>query len=117
MGHILVIEDDPTVRDVVQYALTCAGHAVRTVPDGPSGIASALSDPPALVILDFKMPRMDGGEVLRTLKDLRPNLPVFFFTVLGDFGDRSALAEADACFVKSSDLRPLIDAVSRAVGA
>ncbi|MBI5446477.1 MAG: response regulator [Deltaproteobacteria bacterium] len=117
MGHILIIEDDPTIRDVVQYALTSAGHAVRTMPDGPSGIASAKADPPALVILDFKMPIMDGGEVLRVLKNFQPDLPVFFFTVLGDFADRSALSEADACFVKSSDLTPLIDAVSRAVAA
>jgi CheY-like chemotaxis protein len=116
MARILVIEDDATIRDVLQYALAAAGHSVRTAADGFAGILSVEEDPPELVILDFKMPRMDGSSVLRRIKKSRPDLPVFFFTVYGDFPDKRGLSEADGCFVKSSDLSPLLEAVARAVG-
>lgn len=117
MGHILVVDDNPGVREVVRHALMQAGHAVRTAADGPSGLSAALEETPELVILDVKMPGMDGPEVLRELKRLRADLPIFFFTVLGDFSDKTDLAEADGCFVKSSDLAPIVDAVSRVLAS
>jgi CheY-like chemotaxis protein len=115
MARVLVVDDNACIRELLQYSLTLAGHTVRTVPDGPSGIASAREDPPEVAILDVKMPGMDGIEVLRALRRLQPNLLVFFFTVYGDFCNKPALAEADGCFVKSAELTPLVEAIARAV--
>ena len=114
--RVLVIDDDAGVLEVLRLVLTEEGHDVRAMPDGPSGVALAQEDPPDVAILDFRMPGMSGVEVLRALKRLRPSLPVFFHTVYGDFGGKSELDEADYCFVKSSDLSPVIKAVARAVG-
>ena len=62
------------------------------------------------------MPGMDGTQVPRTLKGIVPALPVFLFTVYGDFPDKLAdITGADGCFVKSGDLSPLIQALDRAV--
>jgi CheY-like chemotaxis protein len=115
MARILVIEDNSSVREVLAYVLTREGHVVRTAPDGPSGIASARENPPEVVILDYSLPGMEGPEVLKVLKTLRPSFPVFYFTVHGDF-DKPALAEADACFLKSSDFTPVIEAIARVGG-
>ncbi len=115
MARILVIDDQPLIRKLLHIDLSLAGHAVTESPDGPSGIAEALENPPDVVVLDFKLPGMDGAEVLRALKARQPRLPVFFFTVYGDFGNKQALAEADGCFVKSGDLTPLREAIARAV--
>ena len=115
MARILVIEDDSLVREVVRHALIEAGHDAATMPDGPSGITSAKEARPAAVVLDLKLPGMDGKQVLRALKELYADLPVFLFTVYGDFHHKLDVPEADGCFVKSADLTPLIQAVGRAV--
>lgn len=111
MARVLVIEDNSSVREMLRYVLTEEGHAVRTAPDGPSGIAAAREDPPEVVLLDYGLPGMEGPEVLQELKTLRPSFPVFYLTVYGDF-DKPALAEADACFVKASDLTPVLEALA-----
>jgi CheY-like chemotaxis protein len=112
-AHLLAIDDDPSVRRLLQFVLTEEGYRVTTASDGPSAIASAEKDPPDLVILDFSMPGMGGAEVLRALKRRRPSLPVFFLTVYGDFPEKTELTEADCCFVKSSNLTPMIEAIAR----
>lgn len=114
-ARVLVIEDNPLVREVLRLELAEAAYDVQTVADGPSGIAVAREDPPDVVVLDFRMPGMDGTQVLRALKELRPDLPVFFYTVYGDFA-KPALAEADGAFVKAADLTPLFEALGRATG-
>ncbi|MBE0617314.1 MAG: response regulator [Proteobacteria bacterium] len=112
-ARILVIEDNPLVREVLRLELTEAGHAVEAVPDGAAGIDAAQTDPPDAVVLDLKLPGMDGKACLRLLKERHPGLPVFVFTVYGDFAQRVDLPEADGCFVKSANLSPLLEALGR----
>jgi CheY-like chemotaxis protein len=65
---ILVIDDDPTIRDLVAAALTAADFDVLTAADGPSGIELAQSAQPALILLDMMMPGMDGISTCERLK-------------------------------------------------
>lgn len=116
MAHILVIDDDPGVREMLRLVLTAEGYEVRAAADGVAGIASVKESPPSLVILDVSMPGASGTEVLESLRRLHPGLPVFFLTVYGDFSDRTELDAADCCFVKSADLTPLLKAVARTLG-
>ena len=114
--RVLVIDDDPSVREVVGHELLDAGFMVRSAPDGPSALALAREEMPDAVVLDLRLPGMDGREVLRRLKGFAPRLPVFVFSVHGDFPSRVAdLSAADGCFAKSADLTPLIQAIGRAV--
>ncbi|MDT8395755.1 MAG: sigma-54 dependent transcriptional regulator [bacterium] len=77
---ILVIEDDQSMRWVLEKSLAREGHFVTTAPDGRSGLAAALEVTPDLVILDILMPDIDGLTVLRKLKESRPQVPVLIIT-------------------------------------
>ncbi|MBI5444809.1 MAG: response regulator [Deltaproteobacteria bacterium] len=116
MPRVLLVEDNPIVLEVVRYTLAEAGYAVRGVSDGPSALAAAQEEEPSAVVLDLKLPGMDGREVLRKLKATHPRVPVFVFSGRGDSADVVAeLAGVDGCFAKSADLSPLIRALGRAV--
>jgi two-component system nitrogen regulation response regulator GlnG len=77
---ILVIEDDQSMRWVLEKSLTKEAYSVTTAPDGRSGLAAALEMNPDLVILDILMPDIDGLTVLRKLKESRPQIPVLIIT-------------------------------------
>src|ERR1700753_567684 len=79
MAKITLIDDDENIVASVSLALESHGHKVQAFYDGASGLASLESDPPDLAILDVKMPRMDGMEVLRRLRQTT-ELPVIMLT-------------------------------------
>jgi two-component system, OmpR family, response regulator ChvI len=79
MAKITLIDDDENIVASISLALESHGHTVKTCYDGASGLASLESDPPDLAILDVKMPRMDGMEVLRRLRQ-SSELPVIMLT-------------------------------------
>ena len=79
MADITLIDDDENIVASVSMALESHGHKVKAYHDGVSGLEALQSDPPDLVVLDVKMPRMDGMEVLRRLRQTS-NLPVIMLT-------------------------------------
>jgi DNA-binding response OmpR family regulator len=85
--RVLVIDDDPTVSDVVRRYLERDGLTVEVVADGDAGLARALADPPDLVVLDLMLPGLSGLEVCRRLRAAGPT-PVVMLTALGDEADR-----------------------------
>ena len=85
--RILVVDDDPTVGEVVARYLEHAGYAVTVVADGQVALDKALADPPDLVVLDLMLPGLDGLEVFRRLRARFP-VPVVMLTALGDESDR-----------------------------
>jgi DNA-binding response OmpR family regulator len=86
-ARVLVVEDDPTVRDVVVRYLLHEGHDVDAVGDGLDAIAAADARWPDLVVLDLMLPGIDGFEVCRRLREKAP-LPVIMLTARGDEVDR-----------------------------
>ena len=89
MGHrVLVVDDDPTVSDVVRRYLEQDGCAVRLAADGAGGLAAVAAERPDLVVLDLMMPGIDGIEVCRQLHHRLPGLPVIMLTALGEEADR-----------------------------
>jgi DNA-binding response OmpR family regulator len=89
-GRILVIDDDPTVAEVVAGYLTRAGHRVDRAADGIRGLALARAHRPDLLVLDLMLPGIDGLEILRRLRatDGGAELPVVLLTAKGDEADR-----------------------------
>jgi two-component system response regulator ChvI len=79
MAHITLVDDDENIVTSVSMALESMGHEVKAYFDGASGLQALESDPPDLVILDVKMPRMDGMEVLRRLRQTS-STPVIMLT-------------------------------------
>jgi CheY-like chemotaxis protein len=76
MAHVLVVDDDPTVSDVVRRYLQQDGCRVRLAPDGLAALAAVAAKCPDLVVLDLMMPGLDGLEVCRRLRFQLPGLPV-----------------------------------------
>ena len=93
---MLVVDDDPTVSDVVRRYLEQDGCQVRLVADGLSALAAVAADPPDLVVLDLMLGGIDGLEVCRRLRRERPALPVVMLTALGEEADRVVGLEVGA---------------------
>jgi DNA-binding response OmpR family regulator len=78
---VLVIDDDPDIRDVLRTVLEARGYRVDCAPDGEAGIVHALAHRPDVVILDMMMPRVSGFVVLERLKHQhRLGVPVIMLT-------------------------------------
>jgi DNA-binding response OmpR family regulator len=89
MGQrVLVVDDDPTVSDVVRRYLERAGIDVTLAADGPAALASFAADRPDLVVLDLMLPGIDGLEVCRRMRADDPDVPVVMLTALGEEADR-----------------------------
>ncbi|MFC9290813.1 response regulator transcription factor [Streptomyces sp. NPDC057052] len=86
-ARVLVVDDDPTVAEVVTGYLARAGHTVDRADDGPAALARAAAHRPDLVVLDLMLPGMDGLEVCRRLRGQGP-VPVIMLTARGDEDDR-----------------------------
>jgi len=67
--RILVVEDDPSVRGLLQTLLSAEGYDVTTASDGLAGLVKATSAPPALVLLDLMMPDLGGVRVLEEMRE------------------------------------------------
>ena len=108
---ILIIDDDPDVRSVVDITLRLAGFDVATAPDGETGLEEALKQRPDLILLDLMMPRMDGYEVCRRLRsDGRlSHIPVIMLTAKAQLTDKIAGLEygADDYVTKPFDTEEL----------
>src|SRR5471032_68805 len=79
MAKITLVDDDENIVTSVSLALESHGHTVKAYYDGATGLAALESEPPDLAILDVKMPRMDGMEVLRRLRRTS-DMPVIILT-------------------------------------
>ena len=85
--RVLVVDDDPTVAEVVSGYLDRAGYLVDRAADGPDALARAAAHRPDLVVLDLMLPGMDGLEVCRRMRGRGP-VPVIMLTARGDEDDR-----------------------------
>ena len=79
MPTIALVDDDRNVLTTVSIALQAEGFATRVYADGQTALKALLENPPDLAIFDIKMPRMDGMETLRRLRQ-KSDLPVIFLT-------------------------------------
>ena len=94
-GRIVIVDDDPTVADVVGRYLARDGHTVECVRDGHEALRRIAEQQPDLVVLDLMLPGIDGLEVCRRLRERWP-IPVVMLTALGDETDRLAGFEIGA---------------------
>jgi two-component system OmpR family response regulator len=84
---ILVVDDDPHIREVIRFALAKAGYRVEEAADGREALAACEARLPDLLVLDILMPEMDGTEVCRQLRS-RTKVPIVFLSSMDDEVDR-----------------------------
>ena len=84
---VLVVEDDPRISDVLEYALKAEGYEVQTAQRGREATDLVRRSPPSLIVLDVGLPDIDGFEVCRTVRKFS-DVPVIFLTSRSDEIDR-----------------------------
>lgn len=99
-----VVDDDDLFRESIERNLLAAGYTVRAFGDGHDFLAAIAAEPtPGVVLLDWKMPAINGIEVLHRLREQGVDLPVIFLTVLGDqIYEEAALAGGAVDFIEKS---------------
>ncbi len=109
MARILVIDDDPTVREVLRKTIAGAGHEVIEAPGGQAGIDLYRRNPADLVITDLFMPEIDGLTVIEEIRKHDPSAKIISMTA-GE-GDDCALAKelgAERTFVKPFSISDIL---------
>jgi DNA-binding response OmpR family regulator len=118
---VLVVDDEPTIAEIVARYLERDGYRTRIAFDGPSAIEAARHEPPDLIVLDLMLPRMDGLEVMRRLREQQSErIAVILLTAKGDESDRviGLRLGADDYVVKPfspAELTARVDAVLRRI--
>ncbi|MFC5804033.1 response regulator transcription factor [Streptomyces formicae] len=107
--RILIVDDEPAVREALQRSLAFEGYATEVAVDGVEALAKVESYAPDLVVLDIQMPRMDGLTAARRIRSAGSTLPILMLTARDTVGDRvtGLDAGADDYLVKPFELDEL----------
>ena len=115
MKTILVVDDDEAIRTLLQEELEDEGYTVLIATNARDALKMVASEALDLVILDIRMPGMDGLEALPRILGIKEGLPVIMNTAYSQYQDSFMSWAADAYVVKSSDLTELKQKVKELV--
>ena len=110
---ILVVDDEESIHLLYREELEDEGYQVISAMSGEDALKLFESEQPDLVILDINMPGMDGIEVLRQMKQMKPNVPVILSSAYPEYKQDLASWASDDYIVKSFNLDELKDSVKR----
>ena len=117
---MLYVEDAAVIRDTISRLLKLSGYEVEYARNGQEGVEKTLSWKPDVVLMDLRMPVMDGYRAINRIKTNpeTKHIPVFVVSAWSTKTERmkAKLEGADEFFVKPPDLNKLIDSIERAVG-
>lgn len=111
--HILVVDDDPDIRATVREILDLEGCDVAAASNGLEALEQIESSPPCVVLLDMRMPMLDGWGVARELRARGVGVPIVVMTAAQDAGRWAREIAADAVLAKPFELDDLLNVVSR----
>jgi len=117
MGRILVVEDDPAVQKALRRLFEGEGYTVEVQSNGKSALESFQAAPPAVIILDLRLPKLSGGDVCKEIKAQAPTLPIVVLSATSDVSDKVLLLElgADDYVTKPFSPRELLARVRAAL--
>jgi CheY-like chemotaxis protein len=110
-ARILVVEDDPGVRQFIVECLEMSGHRVTQAEHGEAGLAQLDVTEPDLVIVDFLMPGMNGAQLAAEVGIKRPDLPVIIATGYADMQEIERVVGKNAVLKKPFQMRDLLESV------
>ncbi|WP_437747323.1 response regulator [Sorangium sp. So ce1504] len=115
--RVLVIDDEPAIREALDTVLSFEGYDVATAATGEAAVEQVKGEPFDLVITDLRMPGMGGDETLAALKRLHPNLPVIVVTAHASDAAAARCSKEGALWIvrKPVDLDDLLRLVRAAV--
>jgi len=95
-ARVLVVDDDPQLRDALTRALELDGYRVNTASNGAKALESLSGTRPDVMVLDVMMPYVGGLDVCRTLRERKDRMPILVLTARDEVGDRVAGLDAGA---------------------
>jgi DNA-binding response OmpR family regulator len=114
--QILAVDDDATIRNVVQALFRAEGYRVATAANGSEALPLLNQIEPALIILDLEMPGLSGCDVARAARAGGCRAPILLMSARRDLRQRAAEIGADAYLAKPFDLDDLLTTVARLAG-
>jgi CheY-like chemotaxis protein len=115
---ILIVDDDPGVRQLLVNMTSALGHTPTVAVDGARGLVAVEQSQPDLVMVDFAMPGMNGAEFAKRLRDRHPRIPIVFVTGYADTGMIESVLDERALILRkpfrSSELRTILADAMRA---
>ena len=117
MGRVLVVEDDPSVQKALKRLFETEGYAVEVQANGQSALESFQASPPAVIILDLRLPKLSGSDLCKEVKAQAPALPIVVLSATSDVSDKVLLLElgADDYVTKPFSPRELLARVRAAL--
>ena len=119
MKRILVIEDDKNIRELLRQELSDDGYSIVLAANGKEALSIMMDsgqEKPDLIIMDLRMPQMDGFETMGHLLKSKHETPVIIHTAYPSYKDDALAIAADAFVVKSHDLTKLKSAIFELIG-
>jgi DNA-binding response OmpR family regulator len=110
MHEVLIVEDDATLLRGLKDNFSAQGYRVRAACDGTSGLKAALDQPPDLIVLDIMLPKLNGFEICRQLRQRKLDMPILMLTAKGQEEDiiRGLELGADDYVTKPFSIRELL---------
>src|SRR4051794_38546039 len=113
MTRVLMIDDDPDIRQLIAFALVDEGFEVDEAADGHEALELVGRQHPDVILLDMKMPGMDGWEFVKVYRERYGHqAPIIVITAAHDAAKRGAHVKADSYLSKPFDLDMLVERVS-----
>lgn len=119
--HLLLVDDEPDLVQMVSVRLKAAGYEVATAYDGQQALEMVRKEPPDLMVLDLMLPKLDGYKVCRLIKfdEKTKGIPVLVFTARAQVEDVTLATEcgADAYLTKPFEAKTLLDKIEQLLAA
>ena len=109
-NYLLVVDDEDDIRELLEFDLSHSGYIVDSARDGQEALEKALENNYDLILLDVMMPKMNGYEVCKRLRAVKPNLPILMLTAKGTIQDKTTgfNSGVDDYIVKPFDVQEVV---------
>lgn len=110
MKRILIVDDDDEIRELLEFDISHSGYFVDTASDGKEGIQKALNNSYDLILLDVMMPKMNGFDVCKNIRQAKLSIPILMLTAKGTINDKTIGFDcgADDYLVKPFDVQEVL---------
>ena len=110
MKRILIVDDDDEIRELLEFDISHSGYFVDTASDGKEGLQKALNNSYELILLDVMMPKMNGFDVCKNIRQAKLSIPILMLTAKGTINDKTIGFDcgADDYLVKPFDVQEVL---------
>jgi CheY-like chemotaxis protein len=113
---ILVVDDDIDLRDMIEYVVSSNGYRVASAANGVEALAAIARGMPAVILLDMRMPVMDGPQFIREFRSsCQQRVPIVVMTAAESARQRFMDVDADEFLGKPFDIRAMLETIARCI--